>query len=166
MKTRWSSPLASAIRFDSHVSDASRVASQLSGCSEPIFKWIYTTDTIEDATDSDAPDNRDHQAEARGIVPGNVVNVVDEEDAATIAEEEAALEEEEEMALEEEEEVIIVSEILQTEKCGDEDTSTIEHTEEAMILQWTKLVRLIFNLVMKSISSLGAGFRMYRKTTT
>ncbi|KAF8178009.1 hypothetical protein BJ912DRAFT_856565, partial [Pholiota molesta] len=129
LKTRWSSPLASAIRFDSHVLDASRVASQLSGCPEPIFKWIYMTDTIEDGMDSDTPDNRDHQAHARDIIQGSTVNVADEEDAATIADEEAALKDEEENG-------------------GDEDTSTIEHTEDAMTLRWTKLVSLTFDLVI------------------
>ena len=59
LKTRWTSPLASSIRFDSHVAEASSVAAGLTGFREPLFKWTGVTNAIEAGVDAGIQDDDD-----------------------------------------------------------------------------------------------------------
>ncbi len=60
IKSRWSNHLSSSIRFESHVEQASLVASQVTGHPDPPCRWIYVENNVTDTCyDSDDPD-QDH----------------------------------------------------------------------------------------------------------
>ena len=81
LKTRWSNPLASSVRYDSHILEASSTASRLTGHSQPLFRWAYVTNTAEGGLSADAQDDQDeldenlpqHELLARDVEEGAIV---------------------------------------------------------------------------------------------
>ena len=48
LKTRWTNPLASAIRFDAHIKEADNIADWLKGPSAAPTTWLNKTVDVED----------------------------------------------------------------------------------------------------------------------
>ncbi|KAF9479003.1 hypothetical protein BDN70DRAFT_807721 [Pholiota conissans] len=61
LKSRWSSPLASALRFESHVQEAASVAQRLTGSQELQRKWVCVTSTADEGVFAgEAQDGREN----------------------------------------------------------------------------------------------------------
>lgn len=110
LKSRWASTLAPAFQFDSHVIQASQIASELIGHPGAVPpKSIYMVHDSEEANNQSLQDD-----------PGYSVD--DDDDDEPSNEDDAS--------------ALIVSDIFQADKDDNEDTSNIEFSEDALIMTW------------------------------
>lgn len=144
LKTRWSNPLASSIRFDSHVAEASLIASRLTGRLEPAFKWTYVTNVCEAGTDADDQDQQDANLSHHEILTR------DEEEEAIMVSEifEDESDDDEDPSLRNppvqgilDEDNIVVVEVSQTEKAESKDGTVMGYSKAAMSFCWIPPVR-------------------------
>lgn len=121
LKSRWSSPLASAVRFDSHVQDALQVALKLTGSPAPDPRWISLTVPDIEAVSPDHTTELDGHEE-----DGLSANVF--EDPALFSHEE---------------DVVIIAEYFQDEDAYDgEGTRSTEYSENEIDFKWMQPVSI------------------------
>ncbi|KJA14936.1 hypothetical protein HYPSUDRAFT_412056 [Hypholoma sublateritium FD-334 SS-4] len=146
LKTRWTNPLASSVRFDSHVAEASSVASKLTGHLEPVFKWTYVTNSLEVGADAEGQDNQDQLDEN---LPHHELLARDEEEGAIIASEIFERDESDDdedppqrnppaQDLLSDEDDIVFIEVSQTKRVERNDSSVMEYCEGTMSFFWTQ----------------------------
>lgn len=138
LKTRWSSPLASSIRFDSHVADASLVAARLTGHLEPSFKWAYVTNALDAGVDGGIQDDEDQLDEN---LPHHDLSVQDEEERDIVASEIFEQDESDDDEDPPQDDDIVFLEVSQAKKTGGQDVSIVEDREGAMSFCWALPVR-------------------------
>ncbi|PPQ97512.1 hypothetical protein CVT26_006536, partial [Gymnopilus dilepis] len=113
LKSRWTSSLASSIRFETHINTAVKQAEALTGqtCATPL-KWIVLTTEAGSSAERDGSESAEDDEQALA-----------EDDEQTLADEDPS--------------DIIVSDILRAEDDEDliNETSDIRYSEEAMVFE-------------------------------
>ena len=150
LKIRWANPLASSIRFDSHVAEASSVASRLTGHSEISSQWSYVSNATEVDADADNQDGEEMDAnlphhellardeEVGAIVASEIFEGEDSDDEDSVLRNPPALAMAQDVS--DDDDVVFLG-VSQAKKAEGRDVVTMGYCENAMSFSWTAPVR-------------------------